>query len=317
MIDQIQLQKLIDLPIEGVAERLGLDVARHKCHCPFHEDKRPSLTFNRSKNNYRCYACGAYGRTIDLVMHQLGKTFPDACQWLADEHNMIISSEPTTCASASHESPASFSPSKYLRFFDRPYLSPAARAFLFDERHLDPRIISWCKLSSWRDKWGINWLQIPYFDTDGNLIGIQNRNLDYGKPNSCPSQTTDYEVPRFRFPKGSRCSIYNLQVLKTLKDGEPLFITEGASDCWSMLSSGHKAIAIPSATLLKPNELTAIRMSIDKTHSSLHMYPDQDAPGESLFAQLKECFPQLTHHQLPAGCKDFSDFYVRNVKRKV
>ena len=260
MIDQIQLQKLIDLPIEGVAERLGLDVARHKCHCPFHEDKRPSLTFNRTKNNYRCYACGAYGRTIDLVMHQLGKTFPDACQWLADEHNMIISSEPTTCASASHESPASFSPSKYLRFFDRPYLSPAARAFLFDERHLDPRIISWCKLSSWRDKWGINWLQIPYFDTDGNLIGIQNRNLDYGKP---------------------------------------------------------KAIAIPSATLLKPNELTAIRMSIDKTHSSLHMYPDQDAPGESLFAQLKECFPQLTHHQLPAGCKDFSDFYVRNVKRKV
>ena len=160
-------------------------------------------------------------------------------------------------------------------------------------------------------------LQIPYFVTDGNLIGIQNRNLDYGKQNSCPSQTTDYEVPRFRFPKGSRCSIYNLQVLKTLKDGEPLFITEGASDCWSMLSSGHKAIAIPSATLLKPNELTAIRMSIDKTHSSLHMYPDQDAPGESLFAQLKECFPQLTHHQLPAGCKDFSDFYVKNVKCKV
>ena len=103
-------------------------------------------------------------------------------------------------------------------------------------------------------------LQIPYFVTDGNLIGIQNRNLDYGKP---------------------------------------------------------KAIAISSATLLKPNELTAIRMSIDKTHSSLHMYPDQDAPGESLFAQLKECFPQLTHHQLPAGCKDFSDFYVKNVKRKV
>ena len=95
MIDQIQLQKLIDLPIEGVAERLGLHVARHKCHCPFHEDKRPSLTFNRSKNNYRCYACGAYGRTIDLVMHQLGKTFPDACQWLADEHNVIITTSPT------------------------------------------------------------------------------------------------------------------------------------------------------------------------------------------------------------------------------
>ena len=43
---------------------------------------------------------------------------------------------------------------------------------------------------------------------------------------------------------------------------------------------------------------------------SLHMFPDRDEPGERLFMQLKERLPQLEHHQLPPGCKDFSDYYL-------
>ena len=35
-----------------------------------------------------------------------------------------------------------------------------------------------------------------------------------------------------------------------LRPGDELYIAEGCSDCWSLLSAGHKAIAIPSATLL-------------------------------------------------------------------
>ena len=35
-----------------------------------------------------------------------------------------------------------------------------------------------------------------------------------------------------------------------------------------------------------------------------------DAPGERLFLQLKELLPGLVQHQLPPGCKDFSDYYL-------
>ena len=41
-MDKFELQKLRDLPIEGVAERLGLHVERHKSLCPFHEDSHQS-----------------------------------------------------------------------------------------------------------------------------------------------------------------------------------------------------------------------------------------------------------------------------------
>ena len=40
------------------------------------------------------------------------------------------------------------------------------------------------------------------------------------------------------------------------------------------------------------------------------MFPDRDAPGERLFLQLLEVLPSLVHHQLPPGCKDFSDYYL-------
>ena len=294
-MDRIQLQKLRDLPIEGVAERLGLRVVRHKALCPFHDDHHASLSFKVSKNTWRCFVCGASGGTIDLVMRHLGMSFLEACRWLADEHNVIIdtqASSPTPPQKGRGE--PCFNPERYARFFERPWLNEEARRFLFDERRLDARVVGWCRLTSWKDKQGVPWLQIPYYDRQGKLIGIQNRNLVRGA------------LPRFRFPQGAECTIYNLPVLNLLSPGDALWITEGCSDCWAMLSAGHKAIAIPSATLLKHRDIELL----SALSAEFHMYPDRDAPGERLFMQLKEVLPQLEHHQLPPGCKDFSDYYL-------
>ena len=70
MVDKFDLQKLRELPIEGVAQRLGLSISRHKCLCPFHDDHHASLSFKVSKNTWRCFVCGASGGTIDLVMRR-------------------------------------------------------------------------------------------------------------------------------------------------------------------------------------------------------------------------------------------------------
>lgn len=116
--------------------------------------------------------------------------------------------------------------------------------------------------------------------------------------------------PRFRFPQGSRCALYNQPVLLRLRPGEPLWITEGCSDCWAMLSSGCKAVAIPSATTLHDAEVRLLLDLHDRLATPFHMYPDADAPGERLFLQLRDLLPGLTHHHLPPGCKDFSDYYL-------
>ena len=280
-------------------------------------------------------------------------------------------SAPAAASDSSPAAPHSFDAARYARFFEHPWLNEAACRFLFDERKIDGRVARWCRLSSWTDRKGVNWLQIPYFDREGHLVGIQNRNLDFHRKSrptdsmdsektgesSCPTDFTDdtdskdsevskkagkgsrptdftddtdsmddtdftddtdskdrtdfEEAPRFRFPYGSQCGIYNLQVLNLVEPGERLFITEGCSDCWAMLSAGNKAIAIPSATLLKPEDRDVLAHISKSLGVEWHMFPDRDAPGERLFLQLKEILPSLIHHQLPPGCKDFGEAYLK------
>ena len=299
-MERYEIQKLRDLPIEGVAERLGLRVMRHKSLCPFHEDSHPSLSYRVSKNTFRCFVCGASGGTIDLVMRHLNLGFRDACKWLADENCIILDEWKPQTSYISHQT--SFDASRYERFFERPWLSPEARKFLFEERKIDPRVVRWCRLTSWKDRSGIPWLQTPYFDRQGMLIGIQNRNLVKGA------------MPRFRFPQGSECRIYNLPVLNMLRPGEALYIAEGCSDCWSLLSAGHKAIAIPSATLLSKKDVELLQTLSSELSLRYEMWPDRDEPGERLFLQLQQVLPLLVHHQLPPSCKDFSEYYLSTKK---
>ena len=305
-MERHELQKLRDLPIEGVAERLGLRVVRHKCLCPFHNDHHASLSFKVSKNMYRCFVCGASGGPIDLVMHYLNKSFLEACRWLADEHGVILEERGKWKEERdmSGGTAKAFDASRYERFFERPWLNDEARRFLFDERRIDPRVVRWCRLTSWKDRQGVPWLQTPYYDREGRLVGVQNRNLVKGA------------TPRFRFPSGSQCGIYNLPVLNLLKPGDRLYITEGCSDCWAMLSAGHKAVAIPSATLLTHRDAQQLSVLSSQFSIEYHMFPDRDAPGERLFLQLQKVLPSLIHHQLPPGCKDFGEYYLKSDGKK-
>ena len=312
-MDKFELQQLRDLPIEGVAERLGMEVVRHKALCPFHDDHHASLSFNVRKNTYRCFVCGEHGGTIDLVMKGLRKDFIEACSWLGGEDVMVQSSMFKSSRDGFQDSgfkfqEKTFDAQRYERFFERPWLSPEAQRFLFEERRLDERVVRWCRLTSWRDRQGVNWLQIPYYDREGHLVGIQNRNLDWFKEFKVQGSR---DVPRLRFPQGSECGIYNLPILNMLKPSEPLYITEGASDCWAMLSSGHKAIAIPSATLLKPKDVRLLETLNLELGTQFHLAPDRDEPGERLFLQLQNVLPNLEHHQLPLGCKDYAEYYIQ------
>lgn len=303
MISRTDIQKISDLPIEQVADALGLTVRRHWSLCPFHSDSHPSLYYRVSANKYRCYVCGEYGGAIDLTRRINNQSFHDAVCWLAQTFGIFIEEhyrefhhvQRREVKPVRKETSCIFYPDTFVKFIANPVLTEEAKHFLFVERKLDPRVIKWCGLSSTHTN-----LVIPYYGIEGNLVGMQWRYLGQDK-----------HRPRFRFPKGCQCSIYNLQILRLLKPNEPLWITEGCSDCWAMLSSGRKAIAIPSATLLKPEDLKIFETKNMELGTTFHMYPDNDSPGERLFLDLRACLPQIERHQLPAGCKDFAEAYIK------
>lgn len=64
LLERIDLQDVISQYAETVLVRDGECMAK----CPFHEDKRASLGYNRKKGLWTCYGCGEGGTAIHFVM---------------------------------------------------------------------------------------------------------------------------------------------------------------------------------------------------------------------------------------------------------
>ena len=226
------------------------------------------------------------------------------------------------CPSSAYVAPSSVDVEFYQQMFRQMHLSESGRRFLFEERLLSPEALKVCQIVSTeqsvcmarvgRGVFDGPSLIFPYFDQEGRLVSVQSRYL--GKPKSESSSDMDKvsfdevkpkEIPRFKFAPGSHRMIYGLDRLKDYPPDEPLLITEGPSDCWTALTLGIHAIAIPSATLFdrRFQGLLAGR--------NLHVFPDQDEAGLSLYFEQKKALPSLVYHQLPEGCKDLSEYYLK------
>ena len=278
------------------------------------------------RNRFKCFSCGASGDVISLVQRYLNIGFKESV-----ESPLLTSpgggTKNALSAEGSGRGNLTLPPGgdggglglrglglglgleldlEYLStLVAHPVINAEAAHFLYDERKIDPRVVRWCGLTSidrpmpcWR--WGKAFydapsLLIPYRDVDGKLLTVQGRYMGDGGG-----------LPRFRFPRGSHVGMYNKPVIRRLKSGDELWITEGPSDCWAMLSAGHKAVAIPSATSLTREDISVLRDGLPEG-VSLHMYPDNDEPGMRLFEDLRRWFPELQGHVLPEGCKDFGE----------
>lgn len=232
-----------------------------------------------------------------------------------------------THVSHGHPSSAYVAPSAvdvefYQQMFRQMHLSESGRRFLFEERLLSPEALKACHIVSTeqsvcmarvgRGVFDGPSLIFPYFDQEGRLVSVQSRYLGKKRPESSfdmnkvsLDEAKPKEIPRFKFAPGSHRMIYGLDRLKDYPPGEPLLITEGPSDCWTALTLGFHAIAIPSATLFDRSFQALL------AGRNLHVFPDQDEAGLSLYFELRQALPSLVYHQLPEGCKDLSEYYLK------
>lgn len=339
IIDEITKQKLLDLDIEDVASDLGISVSRHKALCFMHDDHHPSLVFFPRTNRWKCFVCDKWGNTIDLVMEYLNVRFVDACLWLADKNNILIEGQYNKISQIPTPARREVKPKKQVpeqkldievlqALIDGLNLTESGKEFLLNKRKYDPSVIAELNIKSadseaeilncykrfpgqrlldcglviktydgYHPSFHTPCLFFPYYDQNGKLITVQSRYL--GNPE---------EHQRFQFPRGSRLTIFNLPILKKLDPQEPLFISEGVTDCIALLTTGKSAVAIPSATSLKKEDIEIL------VQHPLAMYPDQDEPGQRLFEQIQDIINlnngKIVKLDLPDGCKDYSAFLL-------
>ena len=335
-MERYEIDKLKELPINGVCSRLGIKVVRGWALCPHHADRTPSMHVDRRRNFVKCFACG-YGPsdTIGITQEVLGVGFREATRWLAQEYGVIIEESRRESLGADPNDSGATTQRTYdidrewlESLLRRPVLCEEARQFL-EARRIDERVVRWLGLTSiteptpcWRygrPFFNAPSLLIPYRDVEGKLLTVQARRTKTPQPpeggeKAGPEGGEGLALPRFQFPRGTKPHIYNLPILRCVGKGDELWIAEGPSDCWAMLSSGRKAVAIPSATLLSEADMRMLDGVLPRD-CRLVACPDRDEAGEKLFGELTRVANTLqrtiVRHQLPEGVKDFGAWWSR------
>lgn len=335
------LARLKTLSCEDVAEKLNISVKRHRALCFMHDDHHPSLAFlGTDRNSWYCFVCNKGGNAIDLVKESEKCSFVEACSWLCKEYNIEIGNnipvyklrkKKIQLKQFHKDEEKPFVKEVALFLIETGELTEKARHFLFDERKLSPEVINDLKIVSIDNGYDVvnklkakfddqilkdsgivanvndklyfrfftPCLLFPYYNQKKELIGLQSRYLGKNK-----------EAPRFQFVSSQKTRLFNLPILNTLRKNEELYISEGITDCMALLSSGKKAVAIPSATILPQLDLSLL------SDYKLHMFPDNDEAGDKAFVKL-QCFfinrsSFLREEKLPVGIKDYSEYYKKH-----
>lgn len=72
--------------------------------CPFHQEKTPSFTVNKTTNLWHCFGCGEGSDVIGFIQQIEGESFRWAVQYLADRYNIPIHFTEDDTANATRKS---------------------------------------------------------------------------------------------------------------------------------------------------------------------------------------------------------------------
>ena len=291
-IPQDIIARLNELPIEAVADKLGIYVRRHKALCFKHDDHNPSITFSTSKNIYKCWVCGIGGGPIKLVQDKNACDFQTACVWLGQEfniswserktyRNVIKRTSPKKLQLTKHKEETSmFDKEVFTWLIDNTTLLDSAKFFLFKERCLNEDIVQKQRIGSVVNSFNIVNALVNKFGEDTCLrTGLIRKSCNgryfyfytpcllfpyYDQDGILIGVQSRYlgtneKAPRFQFMSSQKTRLYNLPILNCLDRGDKLYISEGITDCLALLSDGLKAVAIPSATILPKEDLILLK----------------------------------------------------------
>lgn len=102
LIDRETVQRILDaadiVDVVGDFVSLRKSGANYKGLCPFHNERTPSFSVNKSRNICKCFSCGKGGSPVNFIMEHEQMTFNEALRYLARKYNIEIQERELTAA---------------------------------------------------------------------------------------------------------------------------------------------------------------------------------------------------------------------------
>ncbi len=93
-IDQETVNRILDAAdiVEVVSDfvKLRRSGANYKGLCPFHNERTPSFSVNKSRNICKCFSCGKGGSPVNFIMEHEQLSYQEALRYLARKYNIEI-----------------------------------------------------------------------------------------------------------------------------------------------------------------------------------------------------------------------------------
>lgn len=250
--------------VDYAAQYLNLHESRGEywAVCPFHKtDVNPSLSFNKEKNVFNCFACKTSGSTIQFVMHYHNLSFPKAVEHLINYANItVIKREHSEIL-------------EYLRKiqYKQKERKQINREYLPDNimsRYLKKPINEWLDEGIGQemlDKYDVrydvcgNRIVFPIVDTDGRIIAVKGRTLF---PNFEDLGLTKYIYYQ---EIGTNDFLFGLyENLEYIKEKNEVIVFEGCKSIMKSEGYGYKnAVSLETSNINKDQIRLLLQLKVD------------------------------------------------------
>jgi len=263
------------ISIIEIAESEGLELkksgsGRYTSKCCFHDETKPSLTFDTNKNRFYCGGCGEHGDVINFYAKRHGLSNEEAIKQLSEG---VMLKQPkkgleSPKRAGTKKTQLKLNPDRVFKALKEfcGELNPASRAYLQSRGLTDDTIKQFSIFSITEDykktreflinKFSLEALKglgllsnknrflfirhkiiIPLIE-NGKIIALRGRYFYKGQTEP------DFYSGKYHSTKEVWHKLFNADILKTLKKGDRVYLCEGEFDTMILQQHGYNALGV-------------------------------------------------------------------------
>lgn len=274
------------------------------CLNPDHEDKNPSMSYNKNLHNVKCFSCNATYDIFDLVGLQYGLTnFTDksnkAIEVLKDKKIDIESiAQKRAIAQNNEDKFVEDIKNKAQEKYIQSKIGYITQTNYMQERGISLQVCH---------KYNIGY---DYNCTEQGLQGVPAIIIPTSK-NTAVIRNINPKDDKERYRKIGSVEIFNKDIIN--KTDKPIFVAEGEIDALSIIELGYEAIALGGVG--SQNKFIDI-LNATNPKNSFILVLDNDEAGKKAAKEIKEKINDLIipTEKYPSGTKDINKFLLQDKK---
>lgn len=284
-VDEVDIDHLVDYKTEysRIIPKYKISGDNLTGLCPFHDDKNNSFSVDLKTGCWKCHAEDRGGNFTSFYAELNGIDTKEAYKAILKKYGAYKAEEDKK-------------PEGSL-------LSYSVAQYVLEKRLPEDFLKEQCCLQTKKDKQGIQYLYIPYFNENSDEVTYRKR---YGG-----------KAFRWKYGAGKDICMYGEWKLEQIRNAGYVVLVEGESDSQSMWYMGISTLGIPGASMMRKEWATTLQ------DLKVYIHVEPDKGGETFLHKVTTALRdgnfigQVYKWSCKnLGCKDPSDVYIKYGKEE-